>query len=261
MPARLVLPLLLVTLAGASPAPAQDFQTRWKARVEAFRAENARLPADQRHVVLLGSSSMEGWAQGGRVRRFLPTVGPRTLNRGISGDGIGISRTTGVANRLEVSAFDCRPSHVVLLNGRNSLGQGVARTAEVYRQVVTRLRRELPETVVVLVTCPPTRGQYAHLAGPTLELNQEIRRIARDLGCRLIDLHPLLVDADGRSMRPALTRDGLHFGDEGYRLLGQAIEAIVAEGGAPPPLPPEPEAEAAPAGAGAPGGLVGGLQR
>lgn len=245
-------PTLVLSLVGllVGAAAAQDFEARWRARVAEFRAENARLPAGSRTVVLLGSSSMEGWKQGQRVARFLPGVGPRTLNRGISGDGIGTGQGTGVRNRLDSSAFDCQPGHVVLLNGTNSLGEGVARVTSAYRDVVLRLRRGLPRTVIVLVTCQPTRGRYEHLAAKTVELNAGIRRIAAELGCRLIDLHPLLADADGLLMRPELTADGLHFGDAGYRLLGAAIERIVAEGGAPPPLPAEPDPR---------GGLVGGV--
>lgn len=219
---------LAIALLTPVPALGQDFQERWRARVAAFRSENARLDPDQRTVVLLGSSSMEGWKNRRRIERYLPASGHRALNRGISGDGIGISSQTGVLNRLGPSALDCQPSHIVLLNGRNSVGSGVARTAAVYRQVVERLRAGAPRAVVILVTCAPVRGGYAHLKEPTARLNDAIRAIAREQGCRLIDLHPLLTDGDGLLKR-SLTRDGLHFGDEGYRLLGAAIERIVAE--------------------------------
>ena len=43
-------------------------------------------------MVLFGSSSTEGWKYSRRLERYLPTVGPRVLNRGISGDGIGTNR-------------------------------------------------------------------------------------------------------------------------------------------------------------------------
>lgn len=227
---RLTAPLLALLLALAVPAAAQD---RYTQRTAAFARENARLDPARRYVVLLGSSTMEGWAHGDRVRRFLPTVGPRTLNRGISGDGIGIPAHRGILGRLEQSVFDCQPSHVILQNGTNSLGYGVERTAEVYEQVVVAIKQRCPDAVLALVTCQPTRGQYASLRTKTAQLNARIREIARRHGCALIDLHPLLAEDDGLTLRRELTSDGLHFKDEGYRLLGERIERLVAAEPAP----------------------------
>jgi lysophospholipase L1-like esterase len=221
--------LVLAVLVVAAPCLAQDFAARWKKRVAAFKAENQALDPDRKHVVLLGSSSMEGWRYGNRIKRFLPAIADRALNRGISGDGIGLSRTTGILNRLGPSALDCTPSHIVLLNGRNSIGSGVERTATTYRKVVEKLKAGAPKAVIVLVTCAPVRGRYAHMAEKTAALNVKIREIAADLGCELIDLHAQLVGADGL-MRPEVSSDGLHFKDEGYRRLGEGIERIVASG-------------------------------
>ncbi len=231
VPPRLATATLLAALALALPLPARAQDDRWLQRVRSFARENGRLEPGRRHVVLLGSSSMEGWRYGRRVQRFLPTVGSRSLNRGISGDGIGIRAGRGIKHRLQVSVFDAQPSHVFLLNGRNSLGYGVERTAEVYEEVVAEIRARLPDTVLCLVTCAPVSGRYAHMADDVVALNARLREIARRHGCALIDLHPLLVAGDGRSMRRDLTSDGLHFKDAGYRLLGERIEAVVA---APP---------------------------
>lgn len=227
---RLMAPLLALLLAAAAPAAAQN---RYAERTAAFARENARLDPEQRYVVLLGSSTMEGWRFADRVRRFLPTVGPRMLNRGISGDGIGIPAHRGILGRLKESVFDCQPSHVILQNGTNSLGYGVERTARVYEQVVVAIKERCPDAVLALVTCQPTRGSYASLRAKTVQLNERIREIARRHDCALIDLHPLLAEDDGLTLRRELTRDGLHFKDEGYRLLGERIERLVAEEPAP----------------------------
>ncbi|MCA8921316.1 MAG: hypothetical protein KDD82_05875 [Planctomycetes bacterium] len=247
--------LVLLALSTVFPAFAQQaFVERWKARVAAFRVENETLAQGSRRVVLLGSSSMEGWLQRDRVARFLPTVGPRVLNRGISGDGIGITvpGPSGLRNRLEASAVDCQPSHVFVLNGRNSLGYGVERTAEAYRALLTELRERLPGVVVCVITCAPVNHGYADKREAVEQLNARLRAIAKETGCWLIDLHPKLVGPDGL-MKRELTKDGLHFKDEGYRLLGVAIERVVreSEAQAPPPQQTQPKQ----------GGLSGSLEQ
>ena len=243
-----MLKLLASLLLLALPAAAQtSFAERWRQRVAAFAAENATLQPGERRVVLLGSSSMQGWESKGRVRRFLPTIAARVLNRGISGDGIGIRvpGPSGLRNRLQNSVYGCRPSHVFLLNGRNSLGHGVEKVAEAYEALVVELRERLPsDAVVCVITCAPVSKGYAKKKDAVLALNAELRAIAKRHGCWLIDLHPKLVGPDGL-MKRELTPDGLHFKDEGYRLLGEAIERVVRQS--------EAQAKAS-------GGISGGLR-
>ena len=222
---RFVLACFTVALA-SSHALAQD---RWERRVAEFRSENARLDPDLRPVVLLGSSSMEGWRYSRRIQRFLPSH-TTFLNRGISGDGIGLSATRGINNRLEPSVFDAHPSHVVLLNGRNSIGsngQRVEATARVYRDVVSRIRTRLPNAQITIVACPPTSGRYASMAPHVVRFNALIHTIATDLGCNWIDLHSELVASDGHTLRPDVTSDGLHFNDTGYASLGAHITHLL----------------------------------
>lgn len=255
-----LLPVLALLLLLGAPASAQPFEERWRARVAEFRAENARLPAEARTVVLLGSSSMEGWRLSNRVSRFLPP-GRRYLNRGISGDGIGHG-STGIKNRLDSSVFDCKPSHVFLLNGHNSVGRdgsGLESTARLYDEVVAAIRARFPPVVVCLITCQPTEGStYGPLAPHLVRLNERIRAIARARGCPLIDLHALTAGPDGLRPRPGISSDGIHMTDEGYRILGREIARVLeAHDALPPPgTSTEPgtetETEAAPEPAPAP---------
>lgn len=234
----LTLHSLTLVLLAAATARAQTFEERWRARVREFERENATLPADARTVVLLGSSSMEGWKQGDRVADFLP-AGHRYLNRGIGSDGVGNdSNGTGVLNRLESSAFQCRPGWIFLLIGQNNVGSngaGVASTGVKYRQIVERIQARLPGVVLCLVTCQPTTGNSAAIAPHLVALNVKIREIARDTGCPLIDLHAKLVGPDGLSPRPGLSSDGLHMTDAGYRLLGEEISRVLRDATPTPP--------------------------
>jgi lysophospholipase L1-like esterase len=246
----LVLALLLLV---APAAGAQTFEERWRSRVREFERENAALPADAKTVVLLGSSSMEGWKQGDRVKDFLP-AGHRYLNRGIGSDGVGNDTNgTGVLNRLESSAFQCKPGWIFLLIGQNNVGSdgaGVPSTGRKYRQIVDTIQARLPGVVLCLVTCQPTQGASAGIAPHLVALNVKIREIARDTGCPLIDLHAKLVGEDGLSPRPGLSSDGLHMTNAGYRLLGEEMSRVLRDeaptsppptgtGAAPTPESPE----------------------
>ena len=242
--------LALLLLLGPA-AGAQTFEERWRARVREFERENAALPANARTVVLLGSSSMEGWKQGDRVKDFLP-AGHRYLNRGIGSDGVGNDTNgTGVLNRLESSAFQCKPGWIFLLIGQNNVGSdgaGVPSTGRKYRQIVDTIRARLPGVVLCLVTCQPTQGASAGIAPHLVALNVKIREIARDTGCPLIDLHAKLVGADGLSPRPGLSSDGLHMTNAGYRLLGEEMSRVLRdEAPTSAPTPPTPPTGTEPA--------------
>lgn len=220
---RLTLLALLLALPGVA-----DAQSKWHDRVKAFKAENARLDPAKKNVVLLGSSSMHGWEQGSRVADYLPTVGSQILNRGISGDGIGLTvgaGKKGLRNRLKSSVFDCNPSHVFILNGRNSLWAGAKRVASAYRALIREIRAELPDVVICVVTVPPTNYGYRDMAPKVVDYNARLLQIAKDEGCWHIDLFPHLVGPDGL-FRPTLTRDGLHMKNPGYEVLGRGIERV-----------------------------------
>jgi uncharacterized protein YraI/lysophospholipase L1-like esterase len=236
---RILLPILLLLLS-TSVAWAQPFQERYRTRVAQFERENRQLSSASRSVVLFGSSSMEGWKNGRRIQRFLPNIRSRVRNRGISGDGIGIKATTGLYNRIQASVTGAHPTHVFVLNGRNSIGYGAQRVANRYREVVAEIRRTSPDAVITIVSCAPVRKSYTHMKDKVVALNRRLRSIAQEQGALFFDLHARLVDSNGL-MKRALTNDGLHFKDEGYRILGAEIERIVREDVRPdPPVTPTP---------------------
>ena len=223
---------LLVLLAAPALAQPTDRAAHYRRRVEQFQAENRQLPAGKRHVVLVGDSLTEGWTAQ-RVRRYLPDLADKVLNRGIASDGVGVS-ARGVSRRLDASVFDTQPERVVLLIGVNDVGRdgsGVAPCARRYREVVKEIRRRLPDVPLHLVTLAPARGGYRALNPHIRALNAHIAQIAREEGASLIDLHAALADAQGE-LPAALSSDGLHWTDAGYERVGRALqEGIAAAGG------------------------------
>jgi lysophospholipase L1-like esterase len=254
---RSLITTLVATLAVAAtaqqtiPDPASleamgRWERHWWERVIEFQEENASLAAspESRNIVLLGSSSMMHWREGDRAERLLPE-GP-FLNRGIGADGIGRGER-GILHRLESSVFDCNPSHVFLLNGRNDLGSTmrtgeppVEEVAAVYREVIETIQETLPDVTVCVVTCAPVNFRYEAMAPLVVEFNAMITQIAAELGCPVIDLHARLVGEDGL-LPPELTHDGLHFNNGGFEILGEEIGRVLQSGGTVPALLEVPE--------------------
>jgi lysophospholipase L1-like esterase len=216
--------LALAALLGlAALAHAQD-HPHYVKRMAAFAEENARLDPAKRHVVLVGDSLTEGWERGDRTARFLPALASRVLNR-----GIGADTTRGLLRRLDASIFALNPSHVVLLMGVNDLASeaDVVPAAERLAEIVRAVRARLPDVPLVLVTLAPLRDRFAARNPLVVALNAHVRRLAEESRCPLIDLHALLVDAEG--LLPAShSSDGIHWTDAVYELLGREVERVVA---------------------------------
>jgi lysophospholipase L1-like esterase len=221
--------LALTTAAVAAASPGTDWVAYYHEHVARFRAENAALDPAVPRVVLVGDSLTEGWSPA-RIRRFLPTLAPRVLNRGISSDGVGVN-DRGVLHRLDESVFDCHPSHVVLCIGVNDIGRdghGVERAARALGQVVQAIRARLPRVPLILVTLAPARGAAAAFNPPIVAFNERVRALAHDAHLPLIDLFPLVADDHGELPEAMAARDGLHWKDGVYEVLGRELERVVA---------------------------------
>lgn len=211
----------------ASVASAKDWAEHWKERVAAFKAENAKLDAKEKHVVLVGDSLTEGFSAG-RAKKYLPTVGAGMLNRGIAADGVGLGER-GVLNRLPESVFDCHPSHVFLLIGVNDLGRdghGVELAARAYEEVVKKIREGAKDATLFVVTVAPTCKGYVAMNPGIAKFDDKLRAIAAAHGCPVLDLHAV-VAKDG-ALPETLTTEGLHWNDAMYEIYGREIERCVA---------------------------------
>ncbi|MDK2972742.1 MAG: hypothetical protein PWP23_2497 [Candidatus Sumerlaeota bacterium] len=205
---------------------------RYFGRMKEFFAENAAMSLEtQTHeeptVVLLGSSSIQG---------LKPELFPgyRVINRGISGDLLGVA-DRGLSNRMEVSVFDLRPQFVVIKSGRNDLGDqarngtpSIQQMIEEYEAILTTIKTRLPKTQVVVTTCAPVRGKYAHLKLPIVSYNNELKILCRRLEVPFVDLHKALVDNDGL-LKEEYSRDGLHLTEAGDVLWAEMLNTKMAE--------------------------------
>lgn len=169
-----------------------------------------RLPERRGAVVFLGDSHIEQCEWQELVGGDTVTV----LNRGISGDYVA-----GVLARLP-EVLRHRPSKIYLLVGVNDLlfQTSPDDVAAQYRDLVQRVRRESPDTELVLHSIPPVNNglRNTRLSNADIQiLNARIAQIARDYALRYLDLYSLLTDAGG-NLSAKLTEDGVHLNGAGY---------------------------------------------
>ncbi|MFH0793547.1 MAG: GDSL-type esterase/lipase family protein, partial [bacterium] len=134
----------------------------------------------------------------------------------------------GVLNRLDVSVDDCNTTHVFVLIGVNDLGDGrkPPQLMPGYRQIVTRIQGKVPGVTIHLQSALPTRGRFAFHNPDILELNRGIKKIAEEMRCDYINLHPLFADDKGE-LREELTNDGLHIVQQAYDIWEREVDRVM----------------------------------
>lgn len=177
----------------------------------------AKAPLEPGQIVMLGDSLTElhDWSTIG-------AVGPKLLNRGISGDtSDGILVRTG-----EVAAS--RPKAVFILIGTNDLWTDNAplQTACNIRAASEALHAQSPETEIIVQTVFPQN--WAPEANSRVRaINAFLTQESTKAGFTLLDTYSALIDSSGR-LNPAYTDDGLHLNDAGYAvwtdLIGRTLE-------------------------------------
>lgn len=140
------------------------------------------------------------------------------LNQGISGENSG-----QILRRL--SAFSqTRPNTIYVLAGINDLRQGASDGVILMnlRQIVQRLRRNHPQSQVVLQSILPTR--LSAISNERIRnLNRQIALIAQQEGAGYLNLHSLFTDEQGQ-MQQDLTTDGIHLSRQGYEVWQEALQ-------------------------------------
>jgi len=165
-------------------------------------------------VIMLGDSITEGidW------RELFPDV--HILNRGIGGD-----TSTGVLNRLD-EVIARHPKVVFLMIGANDLQMGVpVRTiSDNVRSIVALLRQN--QIRVVLHNVLYARADYR--AQPTSKVN-ELNDLLSDLCSppRVLCLNLNKIVAEGGTLSPSFSVDGLHLNTAGYLAWKNEIRTLL----------------------------------
>lgn len=221
----------LVALVGASPALfAEDHDAikpvpregGWMARHESF---NKRVAEGNVDLLLIGDSITQGWEGAGKdvwAKYYTPR---HAVNLGIGGD-----RTQHVLWRLDNGNIkDIHPKAAVLMIGTNNSGSNTSeQIAEGITAIVQKLRKDLPETKILLLAVFP-RG--ADKSDPRRQVNEATNAIISKLDdgkmVYYLDIGPAFLADDG-TLSKEIMPDLLHLSPKGYQIWAEAIEPKLA---------------------------------
>jgi lysophospholipase L1-like esterase len=181
-------------------------------------------------AVFLGDSySSGGNGAEGRVRGWPELVGRardwQTVNLAVAGTGfINPGWTNQPVGSRVSAAIRERPDVVFVAAGHNDSRWSAAATAKAADKVIDRLRRALPDTLLVIVApiwpngSPPTR---------CLDLRDHLQRKAMSVDAIFID--PLAERWFVGSAHRFIGPDGIHPTAAGYRYMAERVLAEMAE--------------------------------
>jgi lysophospholipase L1-like esterase len=237
---RLLLPLLLLTLAASAadpasyalPTPAAEatlpgegalrrydgYVKRWNTIRPQWATEVAK---DQGAVVFFGDSITQGW--GTDFRKAFE--GMKLANRGIGGD-----TTRGMLLRLKEDVLALNPKTLVLLMGTNDIEVEVPVDAigRNFQKIVAALKAHDPKMPVVVCRIFPSSATKKRPKETILAVNELFAAAVKgDPQFTVLDTYALFANAEGDAL-PALFPDLLHLNAAGYAKWASALRPVFA---------------------------------
>jgi lysophospholipase L1-like esterase len=186
---------------------------------------------DEIKLLFIGDSITDAWSGGekdaGREQWEKRFARRGAVNLGISGD-----RTQHVLWRLENGNLEgLKPKAAVLMigtNNSNGKDHSAEEIADGIKAIVAKLRKELPETKILLLAIFP-RGAKPN---PQREKNAQASKLASEVAdgkmVHYLDIGEKFLADDG-TLTKEIMPDLLHLSPKGYEIWADAIEPKVAE--------------------------------
>jgi lysophospholipase L1-like esterase len=141
------------------------------------------------------------------------------LNHGVAGN-----TTDDLIARLG-EVIDARPDTVLLMIGTNDIAwnRSVEHIVRNIETIIATLRRELPESQLVVESVLPREREFA---ARIKDVNRHLRQFAPTQRAQYLDLWPQFALDDG-VLAPEFSEDGLHLSELAYRVwLGEVRTAL-----------------------------------
>ena len=187
-------------------------QQYYKDKSANFAEENKTL--GEVDVAFIGDSLTDGYD----LKMYYPEM--KVINRGIGGD-----TTHGVLARLDASIIEPAPRVVVMMIGTNNLGDMFTD----YDEILIKLKSELPDTMVVILSIPPASGEYVERNGQIAINNVKIKSLAEKYDYAYVDVFTPLFDFERNELSAEYTTDGLHFTPLGYEVITAEVKPVLED--------------------------------
>jgi lysophospholipase L1-like esterase len=202
-----------------------------------WQADNAKINAQAQQgnsdLLFVGDSITYGWQLAGQSVWNPYYATRRAMLAGIPGD-----QTQNVLWRIDHGNLDgIRPKLVVLMIGTNNETDPPDDVAAGVMAIVQDLRVQLPEANMLLLGILP-RGSMA--ADPQRQkdavANGLLRGLAAGQDVNYLDLTPAFLNEDGTLRSGLIQSDDVHPTAQGYAVIADALEPIVAPIAGPRPI-------------------------
>lgn len=214
MQKRIVLFLFLILYLSSSYAQQQPWP--FYASIEEYKKQDIISPPKKGAVLFVGSSSIRRWDD----------LKARFKDVSIIQRGFGGSEFRDILHYADDIIIPYKPSKVVLYAGENDFAKGrsVDEVFLTFKELYSKLRTDLPEAKVYVISVKPSEKLREHLES-IQTLNQRIKQFASQEAGRLefIDLYHLMMNKKGAPNPELFMPDKLHLTSKGYDVWETAI--------------------------------------
>ncbi len=182
---------------------------------------NSRIRQNEPDIIFIGDSITAGWERAGAGVWAESYGGRNAANLGIGGD-----RTQHVLWRLENGNVDgISPKlAVVMIGTNNSRANTPEETRDGITAIVRKLRRDLPDTKILLLAIFPRGEDEENERRQTnSEVNAMIAGLADGEMVDYLDIGASFLEPGG-SLSREIMPDLLHLSEEGYGIWAKAME-------------------------------------
>jgi lysophospholipase L1-like esterase len=187
--------------------------------ITAFEKSDAANTPPKRALLFIGSSTIARWKS---LATDFP--GATILNRAFGGNEIADS--THFAERM---IFPYQPRMIFHPAGGNDIhaGKSAEEVFHNYKTFVATVRAKLPDVPIAYIALSPSPARWKEKAAGD-QLNAAIADYSKKTkNLIFIDAASITLDADGEIRRELFVADQLHFNEEGYKLLAEAVRPHV----------------------------------
>lgn len=186
--------------------------------IQAFKKQDSVSPPPKNAILFIGSSSFTLWTD---VQDYFP--GYTVINR-----GFGSSTLADQIRYAKDIIFPYQPKQVVVYCGENDLAfsdtVNAAMVFDRFKTLFGMIREKFADLPLLYISMKPSPSRR-HLIPMMREGNQLIKDfLASQTRAVYLDVHQLMLNANGEPLSEIFLDDSLHMNAKGYAIWQKAIE-------------------------------------
>ena len=130
-----------------------------------------------------------------------------------------LGRLPNIINRVQ------SPDLVMIMTGINNVAMEDYGFLHTYEKIVARLKEAYGQTTIAMVSLLPVDLFFLGDAIP--RVNERLKDIAQNNSILYLDMYPLFLDENSRTIASYFEADGVHLSTYGYEVWSRALENTI----------------------------------